>query len=147
MTPTLGEGRPADKAYACGQLLAFLARCQSPKDFGTGAQLLERFFGTASTAPRAVFPTLLRLNRHHIDKIRDEQPGFAINLEKELEVRLEALRPTAAEQANFPSLLSLPDQGRFALGFYHQRADYRSDSDDKKAERAAKVQKPTDVVN
>ena len=140
MTPTLDYGRRGDKAYACGQLLAFLARCQSPKDFGTGAQILERFFGTASTAPRAVFPTLLRLNRHHIAKIRDEMPGFAFNLEAELEERLAPLRPSESEPADFPALLSLPNQGRFALGFYHQRADYRSESADKKAKAAQAAQ-------
>jgi CRISPR-associated protein Csd1 len=137
MTPTCDENRSEDRAYACGRLLAFLARCQSPKDFGAGAQLLERFFGTASTAPRAVFPTLLRLNRHHIAKIRDEMAGFAVNLETELEERVAPLRPTADRPADFPALLSLAEQGRFSLGFYHQRADYRSESADKKAKAAA----------
>ncbi|HEY2786649.1 MAG TPA: type I-C CRISPR-associated protein Cas8c/Csd1 [Fimbriiglobus sp.] len=130
--PTLDDKRRQDKSYECGRLLAFLARCQSPKDFGTGAQILERFFGMASTSPRGVFPTLLRMNRHHINKIRDEMPGFAFNLEAELEERLAPLKPTGNEPADFPALLTLPEQGRFALGFYHQRADYRSTSADKK---------------
>jgi CRISPR-associated protein Csd1 len=134
LDPARGQ---SDKAYACGQLLAFLARCQSPQDFGTSAQILERFFGTASTSPRGVFPTLLRLNRHHIAKIRDEMPGFAFNLEAELEERLLPFKPAGGGTADFPSLLSLPEQGRFALGFYHQRAEYRRQSSDKKMARSA----------
>jgi len=84
-----------------------------------------------------VFPTLLRLNRHHIAKIRDEMAGFAVNLEIELEERVAPLRPAPDRPADFPALLSLAEQGRFALGFYHQRADYRSESAVKRAKAAA----------
>ena len=122
--------------YACGQLLAFLARCQSPRDFGAGAQVLERYFGSASTAPRSVFPVLLRLNRHHLRKVRDDNVGFGLNLEEELETQLAAFRPTAAGSPDFPAVLSLPEQGRFALGFYHQRAEYRAASAERKAAQA-----------
>ncbi|MGB9623764.1 MAG: type I-C CRISPR-associated protein Cas8c/Csd1 [Phycisphaerae bacterium] len=121
------------EGYACGQLLAFLARCQSPRDYGAGAQILERYFGAASTAPRSVLPVLLRLNRHHIRKVRDENPGFAFNLEQELEERLAPFRRTPGEDPDFPALLSLHEQGRFALGFYHQRAAYRTASAERKA--------------
>ncbi len=110
-----------------------LARCQSPKDFGTTAQVLERFFGAASTAPRSVFPLLLRLNRHHMKKVRDDNPGFAFNLERELEARPRPLQSSDACDPDFPALLGLPEQGRFALGFYHQRAAYRAESAERKA--------------
>lgn len=137
MTEILDRTRINDHAYVCGQLLAFLARCQSPKDFGSGAQILERFFGSASSSPRGVLPTLLRLNRHHIAKIRDENPGFAFNLEAELE---QLLLPLKSEDStpDFPIMLSLPQQGRFALGFYHQRAEYRRISEENKAAKLAK---------
>jgi CRISPR-associated protein Csd1 len=119
--------------YACGQLLAFLARCQSPRDFGASAQVLDRYFGSASTAPRFVFPFVLRLNRHHIRKVRDDNPGFAFNLEEELETRLAPFRRTGNAPPDFPAVLSLPEQGRFALGFYHQRAEYRAAAGERKA--------------
>lgn len=112
--------------YACGRLLALLARCQSPKDYGSSAQLLERYYGAASTAPRAVFALLLRLNRHHVRKVRDENPGFAYNLEQELEARLAPFKGIGGRDPDFPAVLSLPEQGRFALGFYQQRANYRA---------------------
>ena len=138
MTESLDRDRTHDAAYVCGQLLAFLARCQSPKDFGTSAQLLERYFGAASTSPRSVFPTLLRLNRHHIAKIRDEMGGFAFNLEAELESLLLPLRE-GNQTPDFPAILPLPAQGRFALGFYHQRADYRRQSADRKLRGAEDI--------
>jgi CRISPR-associated protein Csd1 len=111
-------------AYACGRLLAFLARCQRP-GIGTEAPILERYFGAASTAPQSVFPLLLRLNRHHIDAIRQKRKRFANALEKELEERLASFRRGNGPTADFPALLRLPQQGQFALGFYHQRAEYR----------------------
>ena len=129
-------------AYACGRLLAFLARCQSPKDFGAGAQILDRFFGAASTAPRAVFPLLLRLNRHHLRKIRDEMAGFAFRLEEELEQRLQPFRHVEGSEPDFPAVLSLVEQGRFSLGFYHQRAQYRSSSAERKAAEQARNSYP-----
>jgi CRISPR-associated protein Csd1 len=126
------DGRSA--GYACGRLLALLARCQSPKDFGTNAQILERYFGSASTSPRSVFPVLLRLNRHHLKKIRDDRPGpLAAVLEKELEQRLAPFKLSANRDPDFPAILSLPEQGRFALGFYHQRAEFRKQAADRKA--------------
>jgi CRISPR-associated protein Csd1 len=134
MTESLDPAATAQSpGYACGRLLALLARCQTPSDFGTSAPLLERFFASASTAPRSVFPILLRLNRHHIQKIRDDKKGFAFNLERELEERLHPFTPTTGRQPDFPAMLSLTEQGRFALGFYHQRADYRKQSADRKA--------------
>ncbi len=129
------NGSSSDRTlgYACGRLLAFLARCQSPRDYGASAQLLDRYYGSASTSPRFVLPVLLRLNRHHLRKIRDDNPGFAFNLEEELETQLAAFRTTPQGVPDFPPVLSLPEQGRFALGFYHQRADYRAASLEKKA--------------
>jgi CRISPR-associated protein Csd1 len=60
-------------------------------------------------------------------------PGFAFNLEQELEERLGSFRATCGGEPDFPAVLSLPEQGRFALGFYHQRAAYRAASAERKA--------------
>lgn len=136
MTEALATDRITDSAYVCGRLLAFLARCQTPRDFGTSAQILERYFGSASTSPQSVLPTLLRLNRHHIAKIRSEREGFAFNLEAELDALLLPLKKSDGGTPDFPAILSLPQQGRFALGFYHQRAEYRRQAAERKQENA-----------
>jgi CRISPR-associated protein Csd1 len=136
MPESLDLERIHDQAYLCGCLLAFLARCQSPKDFGTSAQIVERFFGSAMQSPRAVFPTLIKLNRHHISIIRGQQKGFAFKLEQELDALFNLLRPEDGELPDFKSTHTLAEQGRFALGFYQQRAEYRRISADKKLEAA-----------
>lgn len=146
MTETLDE-TAGDRSlgYACGRLLALLARCQAgalgQKDYGASAPILERYYGAASTTPRSIFAVLLRLNRHHLRKVRDENPGFAYNLEQEIERRLDCFRGSADSDPDFPALLSLPEQGRFALGFYQQRAAYRAATLDRRAaEQAAAEQ-------
>lgn len=131
------EAERTSPGYACGRLMACLARCQHPKSFGAEAQILERYFASASTTPRFVFPVLLRLNRHHVRKARDESPGLAANLERELEDRIAPFLPGPGGDPDFPAVLSLHEQGRFALGYYQQRAAYRAASAQRKAAQAA----------
>jgi CRISPR-associated protein Csd1 len=136
MTESLDtRNRIRDRAYVCGRLLAFMARCQSPKDFGAGAQIVERFFGSAILSPRSVLPTLLKLNRNHISIIRGQKKGFAFNLDAELDNLLDLITADGDVAPDFPATLTLAEQGRFALGFYHQRADYRRVSAEKKLEQ------------
>jgi CRISPR-associated protein Csd1 len=140
MSEMLNPHAPAQSlGYACGQLLALLDRCQRFKSVEAKAGILERFFGSASTVPQAVFPLLLRLNRHHLRQIRDKNRRQAAYLEKDLEERLEPFRASSGGPANFPPMLSLAEQGRFSLGFYHQRADYRRLAAERKAAREAKA--------
>ena len=65
--------------------------------------------------PVMVFPTLLKLKNHHITKLEKEKKGRAVNLEKLIGVIMQDVVD------EFPSQLSLQDQGRFAIGYYHQK--------------------------
>lgn len=113
-----------DPAYNCGRLLAVLSATQRkaqgyPKGF-TG--VAERYFASASTSPASVFPMLLQLNRHHLDKIRKMGDG---NAYEEAAIRdiLAHLRPEGENPPKFPPHLNLQEQGRFAIGFYQQQAE------------------------
>ncbi|MFH7320148.1 type I-C CRISPR-associated protein Cas8c/Csd1 [Desulfurivibrio sp. D14AmB] len=117
-----------DKAYNCGRLLAVLAETQAKAhDYKLeGAGVAERYFGTASVSPASVFPLLLRLNRHHLDKIRksNKYGGHARFIEESMQAILVLLKPDAQGAApEFPRHLSLQEQGRFAIGFYQQKAE------------------------
>jgi len=116
-----------DKPYNCGRLLAVLAETQAKAhDYKLeGAGVAERYFGTASVSPASVFPLLLRLNRHHLDKIRkSEKGGHARFIEESMQAILTLLKPEVPGAApEFPRHLSLQEQGRFAIGFYQQKAD------------------------
>ena len=64
--------------------------------------------------PAAVYPRLIKLHQHHMNKI--ENPGRRTNLEK-------LVQGIADDLSIFPSHLSMEDQGLFAIGYYHQRQD------------------------
>jgi len=99
-------------AYRLGRLFAVLEKIQEEANPGLNATIRERYYGAASSTPVAVFTTLLRLKNHHLAKLTNR--GRAVNFERLLGEILGGI-------ADFPRHLSLPDQGRFSLGYYHQR--------------------------
>ena len=101
-------------AYRLGRLFAVLEKIQEEASPGLNATIRDRYYGAASSTPVAVFTTLLRLKNAHLKKL---SPGRTATFEKLLG---EVLGPVT----DFPKHLPLPDQGRFALGYYHQRQDF-----------------------
>lgn len=93
-------------AYLLGRLFAVLEKTQ--KDAGNET-IRARYFASAMTTPKVVYPILLRLAQHYISKI---EYGY-IN-----DKRIENI---IKEIDYFPSYLSLDEQGVFILGYYHQR--------------------------
>ena len=110
----LNENHPS-AAYQCGRLLYVLEDAQRQALPGVKATIVDRFYGTASTAPLSVFGRLLRGAQAHLGKLERDRPGA----HRRLQGRIEMI---AANLTGFPSALSLVDQGLFALGYYHQRA-------------------------
>lgn len=116
-----------DAAYNCGRLLAILAASQAKAhEFKLeGAGIADRYFGTASVSPASVFPLLIRLNRHHLGKISKSERyrGHEKFLTEQIESVLSLFKPSApGKPPVFPRTLDLQAQGRFALGFYQQKA-------------------------
>lgn len=101
----------ANSAYRLGRLFATLEKIQEEASPGLNATIRDRYYSAASSTPVTVFTTLLRLKNHHIGKL---SPGRATQMEK-------LLGEILGEVADFPRQLTLQDQGRFALGYYHQR--------------------------
>lgn len=104
--------------YLLGRLFAVLERAQEQASPGINATIRDRFYGAASSTPVAVFAHLMKLKNHHIAKI--DSKGAAVNLEKLIQ---EIVDNVGAADA-FPAHLALDDQGRFAVGYYHQRQDF-----------------------
>jgi CRISPR-associated protein Csd1 len=101
-----------NEAYLLGRLFAALEKAQRDANPGINATIKDRFYGSASTAPRAVFPQLLRLAQHHIAKA---EYGYAND--QRIEEILNDLQ-------QFPAHLPLDQQGMFAIGYYQQRQDF-----------------------
>jgi len=108
-------------AYRLGRLFAVLERIQERASPGINATIRDRYYGAASSTPVTVFSTLLKLKNHHLAKL--DSKGEAINYEK-------LLGQIMNEITDFPAHLNLADQGRFAIGYYHQRQAFfiRSES-------------------
>lgn len=114
--------------YRLGRLFATLEKIQEAASPGLNATIRERYFGAASSTPVAVFTTLLRLKNHHLAKLPNR--GQATNFEK-------LIAEITSGLTDFPTHMALPDQGRFALGYYHQRQDFFTKTDANKAAAAA----------
>lgn len=104
----------ADIGYQLGRLFAALEKTQEEAMPGVKATIRERYFTAASTRPAMVFPALARLHIHHMGKM--ESRGRAVNLEKQVGEIMKAI-----PDKTFPAILSLEQQGSFAIGYYHQR--------------------------
>lgn len=115
-TPMLDPSN-TNPAYRLGRLFATLERIQEDAAGGPGklnATIRDRYYGAASSTPASVFPTLLRLSKHHLGKL---SPGLAITRERMIGEVMDGF-----DAATFPPrILPLPDQARFALGYYQQR--------------------------
>ncbi len=99
-------------AYLLGRLFAVLERAQQDAIPGANTTIKDRFYGSASATPRIVFPQLLRLAQHHIEKaeygrVRDRQ-----------------IEEILCDLREFPAHLGLDQQGLFAIGYYQQRQDF-----------------------
>lgn len=102
-----------NKGYRLGRLFAVLEKAQTDALGSVNTSLRERYIGAASTRPCLVFPQLLKTAQFHISKRAKQHPGYDIRFSRLVSEIMDGM--TA-----FPPVLSLEDQGRFMLGYYHQ---------------------------
>jgi CRISPR-associated protein Csd1 len=128
-------------AYIYGRLLAVFEQVQYAALGDVNANVVDKFYGTFSAAPGQVFSRLFSNAQNHLRKIRGEKPGAYVSLDRLLS------EITACLSSTPPAThLALQDQGRFALGYYHQRAKRFEDAADRKAKVASSAQpKPADL--
>jgi CRISPR-associated protein Csd1 len=111
-----------DAAYCCGRAFALLEMIQKDSVEGElNKTIKDSYFSSASTTPSLVFPRLCRLSQHHLAKL---DTGPRIYREKQIGEVLGKLD-------SFPRHLSLEDQGKFVLGYFHQRQDLYTSKKDK----------------
>ena len=108
--------------YCLGRLFAALEKVQQEANPGINATIRDRFYGAASGTPVAVFANLMRLKNHHLSKL--ESAGRRVQFEKLIGTIMQGIE-------DFPAHLSLADQGRFAIGYYHQMQDFFTKKTDK----------------
>jgi len=104
-----------NQGYLCGRLFAVLDKIQ--EDANNQHSIRERYMNSASSTPAAVFATILNLSNHHVENLKNE--GRKIYFEK---LKLEIMSKIDAN--GFKAQLDLQDQGRFFIGYYHQRQEF-----------------------
>jgi CRISPR-associated protein Csd1 len=133
MVPMSLDTTVNDPAYRLGRLFAVLENVQRAALGRVNASIRDRYFGAASATPASVFPLLLRGSNHHLSVLRKDSAtgGLAVWFETEIGEILKPLDPA------LPRHLNLEQQGRFAVGYYHQRATRKSDADTRSTETDA----------
>lgn len=104
-----------NQGYLCGRLFAVLDKIQ--EDANGISSIRERYMNAASATPASVFATILNLSSHHMEKLTND--GRKIFFEK---MKQEIIDKIPA--SGFPAHLNLQDQGRFFIGYYHQRQEF-----------------------
>jgi len=103
--------------YVLGRLFAAYEKAQSYYHWKERGKTIDktirdRYYGTASTTPLAIFPTLDNLSQVHLSK-----SGWLLPIIEGITNLLEA-KP-------YPAVLPPPEQALFTLGYYHERAELR----------------------
>ena len=110
-----------NQGYLCGRLFAVLDKIQ--EDANNQHSIRERYMNSASSTPAAVFATILNLSNHHVENLKNE--GRKIYFEK---LKQEIMSKIDAN--GFKAQLDLQDQGRFFIGYYHQRQEFFTKNDE-----------------
>lgn len=98
-------------AYLLGGLFAVLEKAQLDALGKVNTTIKDRFFGAASATPASVFPRLLRLSQHHIDKAE-----YGHVSDRRIAEIMEHID-------YFPRHMGLQEQGLFAIAYYQKKND------------------------
>ena len=109
---TVSLNETTNVPYLLGRLFSVLEAVQKAANPGINTTIKDRYFDAACATPVIVFSTLLRLSQKHLRKLNDGLATYYDNQITELMAQL--------PESGFPARLSLPDQGKFAIGYYHQ---------------------------
>lgn len=96
-------------AYLLGRLFAVLEKTQLDALGKINSTIKDRFFSAASATPASVFPRLIRLSQHHIEKA-----DYGHISDRRISEIMENIE-------SFPAHMNLQEQGLFAIAYYHQK--------------------------
>lgn len=97
--------------YTLGRLFSILEDIQCRANPGINATIKDKYFNSAASTPATIFPLLNNLSEKHLRKLEN---GWRIYYEKQL------LAVTGILGESYPAHFTLPEQGAFYLGYYHQ---------------------------
>ena len=98
--------------YTLGRLFAVYEAVQEKANPGINATIKDKYFNSAAATPAMIFPILDNLCQKHLRKL---DTGIRISFDRQIG----QLKAVLGESN--PVRLSLPEQGSFYLGYYHQK--------------------------
>lgn len=113
--------------YVLGRLFAVLEAVQDAANPGISTTIKDKYFNSACATPSVVFPTLIKLAQKHLQKLGQSSKIFYSRQLTELMWKL--TQP-------YPARMTLPEQGAFEIGYYHQ-TQKRYEKKDKEEEENA----------
>ena len=102
-----------EPAYVLGRLFSVLESIQMDANPGIKATIRDRYFNSACATPVSIFPVLIKLKNSHMKKLERDKGGAKVYYEK-------LLTELMGKLDEYPKRLSLEEQGKFILGYYHQ---------------------------
>lgn len=121
LTVSLNENS-TNVPYTLGRLFAVYEAVQESANPGINATIKDKYFNSASATPATIFPILDNLCQKHLRKL---DAGLRISYDRQIG----KLKDVLAE--SYPVRLSLPEQGSFNLGYYHQKQFRYTKKEDK----------------
>ena len=112
-------------AYVLGRLFSVYEAIQSAANPGINTTIKDKYFNSAAATPAIIFPILGNLAQKHLKKLKSSNRGLCVFYEKQLGEVASLL------DTSFPARMSLPQQGAFQLGYYHQTQDRYQKKEDK----------------
>lgn len=107
------------QAYLCGRAFAILEDIQRAALPKLNTTIGDKYFGTAMTAPAAVFTNLHRGAKAHLKRLRRDRPGTG----RALEMKLTEAFAAIGRAGPIPTVLTMRQQADFVLGYERQRAE------------------------
>lgn len=119
--PVALDRENTNPAYRLGRLFALIESAQTAALPGLNTTVKDRYFGAACATPARIFPLLQKNTTHHLAKLRKgDKGGLAHWMEAEIGEIWSGLSD------ELPRALRMEEQGRFIVGYYHQRFTRKS---------------------
>lgn len=97
--------------YTLGRLFSVYEALQEKANPGINATIKDKYFNAAASTPATVFPILNNLAQKHLRKLENGQQVYFNRL-------IGQIKNILPEE--LPTRLTLPEQGSFDIGYYHQ---------------------------
>ena len=107
--------------YVLGRLFCVYEKAQQRANPGINATIKDKYFNSAAATPAVIFPVLNSLYQKHLRKMEHGTQVFYDKQVCELNAML---------GEEYPTRMSLPEQGSFYLGYYHQNQKFFTKKED-----------------